>query len=93
MANDTAQILQTMNMSLGYEGEIVRDREGLIIGIKPSPLARSTFYAEVLGNGSIAFSIRTGEQIDAHGVIPELTYNGYDYFADLLQNIDASHRS
>lgn len=92
MANDTAQIMQTMNMSLGYEGEIVRDQKGRIIGIKPSPLGQSVFYAEVLGNGSIAFSIRTGEQIDAHGVIPELTYNGYDYFADLLQNIDSSHR-
>ena len=92
MANDTAQIMQTMNMALGYEGEIVRSWGGLMIGIKPSPLAVSTFYAEVLGNGSIAFSIRTGEQIDAHGVIPQLTYDGYDYFANLLQDIDSSHR-
>lgn len=91
MANDTAQIMQTMNMALGYEGEIVREN-GHVVGIKPNPLSESVFYAEVLGNGSVAFSIRTGEQIDAQGVIPQLTYDGYDYFASLLQDIDNSLR-
>ena len=91
MANDTLQIMQTMDMSLRYEGELVREG-GHVVGIKPNPLSRSVFYAEVLDNGSVAFSIRTGDTIDAHGVIPDLTYNGYDYFADLLQDIDSSHR-
>lgn len=91
MANDTPQIMQSMDMALKYEGELVREG-GHVVGIKPNPLSRSVFYAEVLDNGSIAFSIRTGDIIDAHGVIPRLTYNGYDYFADLLTDIDSSHR-
>lgn len=91
MANDTLQIMQTMNMVLRYEGELVREG-GHVVGIKPNPLGCSVFYAEVLDNGSVSFSIRTGDTIDAHGVIPDLTYNGYDYFADLLQDIDSSHR-
>ncbi len=90
MAFDTLQIMQSMNMALGYEGELVR-KGGHVVGIKPNHLSRSVFYAEVLDNGSVAFSIRTGDTIDAHGVIPDLTYNGYDYFADLLQDVGASH--
>lgn len=91
MANDTLQIMQSMNMALKYEGELVREN-GHVVGIKPNPLSGSVFYAEVLENGSIAFSIRTGDTIVAHGVIPDLTYDGYDYFAGLLQDIDSSHR-
>lgn len=91
MANDTLQIMRTMDMALRYEGELVREN-GHVVGIKPNPLSSSVFYAEVLDNGSVAFSIRTGDTIDAHGVLPDLTYNGYDYLADLLQDIDSSHR-
>lgn len=91
MANDTLQIMNTMAEALCYEGELVREN-GHVVGIKPSPLSRSVFYAEVLDNGHVAFSIRTGGTVDAHGVLPDLSYNGYDYFADLLQDIDASHR-
>lgn len=91
MANDTLQIMQSMDMALRYEGELVRENEH-VVGIKPNPLSSSVFYAEVLDNGSVAFSIRTRDTIDAHGVIPQLTYAGYDYFADLLQDIDSSHR-
>lgn len=87
MANDTLQIMQSMNMALGYEGELVRD-EGHVVGIKPSHISRSVFYAEVLNNDSVAFSIRTDGEIVAHGVIPDLTYSGYEYFADLLQDVD-----
>nr|DAU92783.1 MAG TPA: hypothetical protein [Caudoviricetes sp.] len=88
MANDTLQIMQSMDMALGYEGQLVREN-GHVVGIKPNPLSRSVFYAEVLGNDSVAFSIRTDGEIVAHGVIPDLTYNGYDYFADLLIDIDS----
>lgn len=88
MANDTLQIMQSMDMSLGYEGQLVREN-GHVVGIKPNPLSRSVFYAEVLDNDSVAFSIRTDGEIVAHGVIPDLTYNGYDYFAGLLQDIDS----
>lgn len=88
MANDTLQIMQSMNMALGYEGELVREN-GHVVGIKPNPLSRSVFYAEVLDNDSVAFSIRTDGEIVAHGVIPDLTYDGYDYFAGLLQDIDS----
>lgn len=91
MARDTLQIMQSMEEHLCYEGEFVRV-DGHVVGIKPGPLSSSVFYAEVLDNGSIAFSIRTGDIIDAHGVIPLLTYAGYDYLADLLIDIDASHR-
>ena len=89
MANDTLQIMQSMNMALRYEGELVRE-DGHVVGIKPSPLSRSVFYAEVLDNDSVAFSIRTDGEIVAHGVIPGLTYDGYDYFAGLLIDIDSS---
>ncbi len=88
MANDTLQIMQSMDMALGYEGQLVREN-GRVVGIKPNPLSRSVFYAEVLDNDSVAFSIRTDGEIVAHGVIPDLTYNGYDYFAGLLQDIDS----
>lgn len=88
MANDTLQIMQSMDMALRYEGQLVREN-GHVVGIKPNPLSRSVFYAEVLDNDSVAFSIRTGGTIDAHGVIPDLTYDGYDYFAGLLQDIDS----
>ena len=88
MANDTLQIMQSMNMALRYEGQLVREN-GHVVGIKPNPLSRSVFYAEVLDNDSVAFSIRTGGTIDAHGVIPDLTYDGYDYFAGLLIDIDS----
>jgi hypothetical protein len=88
MANDTLQIMQSMDMALGYEGQLVREN-GHVVGIKPNPLSRSVFYAEVLDNDSVAFSIRTDGEIVAHGVIPDLTYNGYDYFAGLLQDIDS----
>ena len=91
MATDTLQIMQTMEMALQYEGVLVREG-GHVVGIKPNPLSRSVFYAEVLDNGHVAFSIRTGDAIDAHGVIPQLTYDGYDYFASLLIDIDASRR-
>lgn len=91
MANDTLQIMQSMNMALKYEGELVREN-GHVVGIKPNPLSGSVFYAKVLENGSIAFSIRTGDTSVAHGVIPDLTYDGYDYFASLLIDIDSSHR-
>ena len=88
MANDTLQIMDSMDMALKYEGELVREG-GHVVGIKPNPLSRSVFYAEVLDNDSIAFSIRTDGEIVAHGVIPDLTYDGYDYFAGLLQDIDS----
>ena len=88
MANDTLQIMQSMDMALRYEGQLVREN-GHAVGIKPNPLSRSVFYAEVLDNDSVAFSIRTDGEIVAHGVIPDLTYNGYDYFAGLLQDIDS----
>lgn len=88
MANDTLQIMHSMDMALGYEGRLVREN-GHVVGIKPNPLSRSVFYAEVLENGPIAFSIRTGDTLVAHGVIPGLTYDGYDYFAGLLQDIDS----
>lgn len=88
MANDTLQIMQSMDMALGYEGQLVREN-GHVVGIKPNPLSRSVFYAEVLDNDSVAFSIRTDGEIVAHGVIPDLTYNGYDYFASLLIDIDS----
>ena len=91
MAVDTLLIMQTMDMALHYRGQFVREG-GHVVGIKPNDLSRSVFYAEVLDNGSIAFSIRTGDTIDAHGVIPILTFAGYDYFADLLIDIDASYR-
>ena len=32
---------------------------------------------------------RTRDTIVAHGVIPDLTYDGYDYFASLLIDIDS----
>ena len=88
MANDTLQIMQSMDMALRYEGQLVRE-DGHVVGIKPNPLSRSVFYAEVLNNGSVAFSIRTDGEIVAHGVIPDLTYDGYDYFAGLLIDIDS----
>ena len=88
MANDTLQIMHSMDMALRYEGQLVREN-GHVVGIKPNPLSRSVFYAEVLDNDSVAFSIRTDGEIVAHGVIPDLTYNGYDYFAGLLQDIDS----
>nr|DAS47947.1 MAG TPA: hypothetical protein [Caudoviricetes sp.] len=88
MANDTLQIMQSMDMALRYEGQLVRDN-GHVVGIKPNPLSRSVFYAEVLNNDSVAFSIRTDGEIVAHGVIPDLTYDGYDYFAGLLIDIDS----
>ena len=88
MANDTLQIMQSMDMALRYEGQLVRENSH-VVGIKPNPLSRSVFYAEVLDNDSIAFSIRTDGEIVAHGVIPDLTYDGYDYFARLLQDIDS----
>lgn len=88
MANDTLQIMQSMDMALKYEGQLVREN-GHVVGIKPNPISRSVFYAEVLDNGYVAFSIRTGDTIVAHGVIPDLTYDGYDYFAGLLQDIDS----
>lgn len=91
MANDTLQIMQTMDVALRYEGQLVREN-GHVVGIKIGQTSTTVFYAEVLDNGAIAFSIRTGDTIDAHGVIPRLTYNGYDYFADLLIDITLSHR-
>ena len=88
MANDTLQIMQSMDMALKYEGQLVREN-GHVVGIKPNPLSRSVFYAEVLDNGSVAFSIRTDGEIVAHGVVPDLDYDGYDYFAGLLIDIDS----
>ena len=88
MANDTLQIMQSMDMALKYEGQLVREN-GHVVGIKPNPLSHSVFYAGVLNNGSVAFSIRTDGEIVAHGVIPDLTYDGYDYFASLLIDIDS----
>lgn len=88
MANDTLQIMQSMDMALRYEGQLVRE-DGHVVGIKPNPISRSVFYAEVLDNDSVAFSIRTDGEIVAHGVIPDLTYDGYDYFAGLLIDIDS----
>ena len=88
MANDTLQIMQSMDMALRYEGQLVREN-GHVVGIKPNPLSRSVFYAEVLDNDSVAFSIRTDGEIVAHGVIPDLTYDGYDDFASLLIDIDS----
>lgn len=44
MANDTLQIMQSMNMALKYEGELVREN-GHVVGIKPNPLSGSVFYA------------------------------------------------
>lgn len=92
MAADTLLIMQTMDMALHYWGQFVRDEDAHVVGIKPNPLSASVFYAEELPNGSITFSIRTGDTIDAYGVLPELTFNGYDYLADLLIDIDARHR-
>lgn len=89
MANDTLQIMNTMAMALHYEGELVRDGDGHVVGIKPNPLSHSVFYAEVLVNDTVAFSIRTDGEIVAHGVIPDLTCDGYDYFASLLQDVDS----
>ena len=91
MTRDTLQIMQSMEEHLCYEGELVR-MDGHVVGIKPNPLSHSVFYAEVLDNGHVTFSIRTGDTIDAHGVIPILTLAGYEYFADLLIDIDASYR-
>lgn len=88
MANDTLQIMQSMDMALRYEGQLVREN-GHVVGIKPNPLSRSVFYAEVLDNDSVTFSIRTDGEIVAHGIIPDLTYGGYDYFAGLLLDIDS----
>lgn len=88
MANDTLQIMNSMNMALRYEGELVRNGDH-VVGIKPNQLSRSVFYAEVLSNGTVAFSIRTDDEIVAHGVIPDLTYDGYEYFASLLQDVDS----
>ena len=88
MANDTLQIMQSMDMALKHEGQLVREG-GHVVGIKPNPLSSSVFYAEVLDNDSVAFSIRTDGEIVAHGVIPDLTYDGYDYFAGLLIDIDS----
>ena len=88
MANDTLQIMQSMDMALRYEGHLVRE-DGHVVGIKPNQLSRSVFYAEVLDDDSVAFSIRTDGEIVAHGVIPDLTYDGYDYFASLLIDIDS----
>lgn len=88
MANDTLQIMQSMDMALRYEGRLVREN-GHVVGIKPNPLSGSVFYAEVLDNDSVAFSICTDGEIVAHGVIPDLTYDGYDYFASLLIDIDS----
>ena len=88
MANDTLQIMNTMLMALRYEGELVRDG-GRVVGVKSNPLSHSVFYAEVLSNGAVTFSIRTDDEIVAHGVIPDLTYDGYEYFAGLLQDVDS----
>lgn len=88
MANDTLQIMQSMDMALGYEGQLVREN-GHIVGIKPNPLSRSVFYAQVLNNDYVTFCIRTDGEIVAHGIIPDLTYDGYDYFAGLLLDIDS----
>lgn len=88
MANDTLQIMQSMDMALRYEGQLVRE-DGHVVGIKPNPLSRSVFYAQVLSNDSVTFCIRTDGKIVAHGVIPDLTYDGYDYFASLLIDIDS----
>lgn len=90
MATDTLQIMESMREHLSYEGEFVREG-GHVVGIKPGPLSHSVFYAEVLDNGHVSFSIRTGDTIDAHGVIPIITIASYDYFADLLIDIDAGH--
>ena len=90
MANDTLQIMQSMNMALKYEGQLVR-KDGHVVGIKIGKTSATVFYAEVLDNGSIAFSIRTGDTIDAHGVIARLTHNGYDYFANLLIDTTLNH--
>lgn len=87
MANDTLQIMSSMDKALRYEGELVRE-DGHVVGIKPNPLSRSVFYAEVLDNDSVAFSIHTDGEIVAHGVIPDLTVDGYDYLASLLTDID-----
>lgn len=83
--------MKSMVGHLYYEGKLVWE-DGHVVGIKPNPLSRSVFYAEALDNGRVAFSIRTGDTIDAHGVIPILTLAGYDYFADLLIDVDASYR-
>ena len=89
MANDTLQIMNTMVMTLDYEGELVRDSDGRVVGVKPNPLSHSVFYAEVLDNGTVTFSIRVDNEIVAHGFIPDFTYDGYGYFAGLLQNVDS----
>lgn len=57
MANDTLQIMQSMDMALGYEGQLVREN-GHIVGIKPNPLSRSVFYAQVLNIDSGLFNQR-----------------------------------
>lgn len=88
---DTLQIMQSMEEHLCYEGELVRE-DGHVVGIKPNPMSRSVLYAEVLDNGSMTFSIRTEDAIDAHGVLPFMTLATYDFFADLLIDIDDSRR-
>lgn len=88
MANDTLQIMQSMDMTLRYKGQLVRE-DGHVVGIKPNPLSRSVFYAQVLSNDSVTFCIRTDGKIVAHGVIPGLTYDGFDYLAGLLVDIDS----
>nr|DAN47305.1 MAG TPA: hypothetical protein [Caudoviricetes sp.] len=91
MATDTLQIMKTMEEHLCYEGELVRE-DGHVVGIKPNPLSRSVFRAEAHDDGSVTFFIGTEGSIDAYGVIPLLTFAGYDFFADLLIDIDAIHR-
>lgn len=88
MANDTLQIMNSMDMALDYEGEMVREGRH-VVGIKPNPRSRTVFYAEVLEDGPVAFSIRTGGDLVAHGILPGLDYDGYDYFAGLLIDIDS----
>ena len=90
MANDKLQIMDAMDMALECEGELVRE-DGHVVGIKPNPLSRTAFYSEVLDNGSVAFSICTDGEIVDHGVIPDLDYDGYDYFVSLLIDIDIDY--
>lgn len=91
MATDTLQIMKSMEEHLCYEGELVREG-GHVVGIKPNPLSSSVFRAEVRDGGAVAFVIGTEGSIDAYGVIPTPTVAAYDFFADLLIDIDASHR-
>ncbi len=88
MANDTLQIMITMVTALDYEGKLVRDGDGHVVGVKPNPLSRSVFYAEVLDNGDVTFSIRADDKLVAHGIVPDITYDGYEYFASLLRCVD-----